>query len=62
MPLPLQERIGHASFGVDVMFELCVRAMVVINGGLGGTKVGTWTLDFLPEKFGGQFHGLTAPF
>jgi len=45
------------------MFELCVRAMVVIDGGLGDTKVGMWTLEtFLPEEFGGQFHGLTAPF
>jgi len=50
LPLPLQGRIGHASFGVDVMFELCVRAMVVINGGLGDTKVGAWTLDFLYQR------------
>jgi len=46
------------------MFELCVRAMVVINGGLGDTKVGMWTLDifFLPEEFGCHCHGLTESF
>jgi hypothetical protein len=43
--LPLQGRIGHASIGLDVMFELCVMAMVVINGGLGDMKVYMLTLE-----------------
>lgn len=64
VPIPVQGRIGHASVGLHVMFELCVRALVVINGGLGDTKVGNVdTRDFfLPEEFGCHCHGLTASF